>query len=138
MGTLQLKQWEACLKTIENLTTLSREEVDAAAATATAIVNVLTQLEPCPKATWKKLVLEMQVGAACSAVWPATAAVAVAAEVCKLLNIKRQNVLLPRGQRYCEHEPCFLRKSWPLQCIRQAPWLLVLSPFEPLTSYCTC
>ena len=40
---------------------MTREEADAAAATATALVNVLTQLEACPKATWKKLVLDMQV-----------------------------------------------------------------------------
>ena len=60
MGTHRIKQWTACLQTIDAIAS-SSEEVDAAASSATALVDALANLEPCPKATWKKLVIELQV-----------------------------------------------------------------------------
>jgi hypothetical protein len=66
MGTNHVKVWANCLQTLEAFIS-SRDEADAATASAASHLKALTALGPCPKATWKKLVIDMQVRISTSA-----------------------------------------------------------------------
>lgn len=62
MGTHQVKLWTTCLGMLDTL--LIPENSDEGpewAAPISALLDGLKGLEACPKATWKKLVIEMHV-----------------------------------------------------------------------------
>ncbi len=60
MGTQHIKLWDTCVKAFESINSHS-DRVDVLIALAAESVKQLQILTACPKATWKKVVLEMQV-----------------------------------------------------------------------------
>lgn len=69
MGTQHIKMWETCVQALNDILQSDQAWSDMPVdvpnslrnSCATACLQQIKLLTPCPKATWKKLVFDMQV-----------------------------------------------------------------------------